>query len=113
MDPNNLRTRLAELDEQIASLPRGSISTKKVNGHTYYYHRWYEDRVKKEMFVPEENLEQLREQIEHRKELEAQQKELKKQLPKAPGKQREDATDYITVVRRGSALKALTESVIT
>ena len=111
MDTNNLRIQLAALDEQISSLPRGSISTKKVNGHTYFYHRWYEDRVKKEMFVPEEDLKQLREQIEHRKELEAQRKELRKQLPKESRKQREDETDYITVVRRGSSLRALTESV--
>ena len=111
MDTNNSKARLAELDKQITSLPRGSISTKKVNGHMYFYHRWYEGKTKKEQFIPEEDLEQLRSQIEQRKELEAQRKELKKQLPKPPKKQFEDTADFITVVRRGSSLKALTESV--
>ena len=66
MDTNELKEKLARLDEQIDALPRGSISTKKVNGHTYYYHRWYESKTKKERFVPEEELEHLRAQIERR-----------------------------------------------
>ena len=84
MDTRNLNELLAELDEQINALPRGSISTKKVNGHTYFYHRWYEGKTKKEQFVSEEHMEQLKARIEQRKELEAQRKELKKQLPKPP-----------------------------
>ena len=107
MDTNDLKERLAELDEQIDELPRGSISTKKVNGHTYYYHRWYEGKAKKEQFIPEEELEQLRAQIEWRKELQEQRKELKKQLPKAPKKTLyDDKSEYITMVRRGPALQA-------
>ena len=104
---NDLKEQLARLDEQIDALPRGSISTKKVNGHTYYYHRWYEGKTKKEKFIPEDELEQLRAQIEQRKELQAQRKELKKQLPKAPKKAlHEDKTEYVTIVRRGAELQA-------
>ena len=107
MDANELKERLAKLDEQIDALPRGSISTKKVNGHTYYYHRWYEGKDKKEKFVPEEELEQLCAQIDQRKELHEQRKELKKQLPKAPKKAlHDDESEYITIVRRDSALRA-------
>lgn len=107
MDTNDLKERLAKLDEQIDELPRGSISTKKVNGHTYYYHRWYEGKTKKEQFIPEEELEQLRSQIEWRKELQEQRKELKKQLPKVPKKTLyDDKSEYITMVRRGPALQA-------
>ena len=107
MDTNNLKERLARLDEQIDALPRGSISSKKVNGHIYYYHRWYEGKTKREQFIPAEELEQLRAQIEQRKELQAQRKELKKQLPKTPKKAlHEDKTEYITIVRRGSELRA-------
>ena len=36
MDTNDLKEQLARLDEQIDALPRGSISTKKVNGHTKF-----------------------------------------------------------------------------
>lgn len=39
MDKNGLKKQLDRLNKQIDALPHGSISTKKVNGHTYYYHR--------------------------------------------------------------------------
>ena len=84
MNTDELREQLAILDEQIETMPRGSISTKKVNGHTYYYHRWYEGKTNKEQFIPEEEVIPLRAQIEKRKELQAQRTELKKQLQKKP-----------------------------
>ena len=109
MDTKNLKELLAELDEQIDALPRGSISTKKVNGHTYYYHRWYEGKTKKEQFVAEEDLEQLKARIAQRKELEAQRKELKKHLPKPPKKPKsEEPPNFITMVRRGQELRSFT-----
>ena len=104
---DDLKEQLAGLDAQIDALPRGSISAKKVNGHTYFYHRWYEGKTKKEQFIREDELEQLRAQIEQRKALQAQRKELKKQLPKTPNKApNEDQTEYVTIVRRGAALRA-------
>ena len=107
MDTNNLIEQLARLDEQIDALPRGSISSKKVNGHTYYYQRWYEGKTKKERFIPEEELEQLRALIRQRKELQEKRKELKRQLPKTPKRVlHEDNTDYVTIVRRGAELQA-------
>ncbi len=42
MDSNALMEQLSALDAQIDALPRGSISAKTVNGHTYFYHRWYD-----------------------------------------------------------------------
>ena len=107
MDTNDLKTRLDGLDEQIDALPRGSISSKKVNGHTYYYQRWYEGKTKRERFIPEDELEQLRAQINQRKELQTQRKELKKQLPRTLEKAvHEDKTEYVTIVRRGADLRA-------
>ena len=107
MNTDELREQLAILDEQIETMPRGSISTKKVNGHTYYYHRWYEGKTKKEQFIPEEEVIPLRAQIEKRKELQAQRTELKKQLPKGSKKKLpEDKSEYITMVRRGPELRA-------
>ena len=35
MDTNELKVQIAGIDEAINALPRGSISTKKVNGHVY------------------------------------------------------------------------------
>ena len=107
MDANELKEQIAAMDEEINALPRGSISAKKVNGHLYYYHRWYEGKTKKERFIPEEELAQLRTQIEQRKALQAQRRELKMQLPAAPKTVlKEDAAEYITIVRGGSALRA-------
>ena len=107
MNTNDLKEELARLDEQIDALPSGSISSKKVNGHTYFYHRWYEGKTKMERFIPEDELDRLRAQIEQRKELQAQRKELKKQLPKSPKKiLHEDKNEYVTIVRRGPELRA-------
>lgn len=107
MDTKNLKEQLANLEAQVDALPRGSISTKKVNGHTYYYYRWYEGKTKKEQFVSEEELDQLRSQIELRRELQEQRKELKKQLPRTPKRVRkEDTTEYVTIVRHGQELRA-------
>ena len=107
MNTDELREQLAILDEQIETMPRGSISTKKVNGHTYYYHRWYEGKTKKEQFIPEEEVIPLRAQIEKRKELQAQRTELKKQLPNGSKKKLpEDKAEYITMVRSGPELRA-------
>ena len=107
MDTNDLKEQLAILEAQIDALPRGSISTKKVNGHTYYYHRWFEGKTKKEQFIPEEEMDQLRAQIDQRKALQEQRKELKRKLPKTPKKaKQEDTTEYVTIVRRSQELRA-------
>ena len=108
MDIDNLKEQLAKLDEQIEALPAGSISAKKVNGHTYFYHRWYEGKTKKEQFIPEADLEKLKSQIAQRKELNEQRKELKKQLPKERRKTvRKNPVEFITTVRRGQELREL------
>lgn len=107
MDTNELKKQIDILEKQIAELPRGSISTKDVKGHKYYYHRWYEEGVRKEKFIPVDNLASLRAQIVQRRELEAQQKKLREQLPKTSRKAaREDKVDYITIVRCGAELRA-------
>ncbi len=108
MDIDNLKEQLAKLDEQIEALPAGSISAKKVNGHTYFYHRWYEGKTKKEQFIPEAELEKLKSQIAQRKELNEQRKELKKQLPKERRKTvSKTPVEFITTVRRGQELREL------
>jgi len=109
MDNGELKKKIAELDAQIEDLPRGSISAKKVNGHTYYYHRWYEGKSKKERFVSENELDQLRTQIEQRKALQAQKKELKKMLSSTPKqKTHENSATFFTIIRRGMELRAFT-----
>ncbi|MCR5826657.1 MAG: AAA family ATPase [Oscillospiraceae bacterium] len=107
MDSNALMEQLSALDAQIDALPRGSISAKTVNGHTYFYHRWYEGKAKKERFIPEEELEALRARIAQRKALQAERKALQTLLPNTPGRAlHEGDAAYVTIVRRGAALRA-------
>ena len=111
MDIKEIQEQLEQLEAQLAELPKGSISTKQVSGHSYYYHRWYEEKQRKERYVPEGGLDALRAQLARRKELEAQRKVLLRQLPKPMPTLREDDAEYITMVRRGSALQSLADGV--
>ncbi len=72
--------REAELKEQIAELPIGSIGKKTVDGRTYYYHRFYINGKRKERYIPAENVEAFRKQVDKRKELEHEQKEVERKL---------------------------------
>lgn len=60
---------LATIKEEIESLPSGSLSRKPVNGHLYWYHRWYENGKLKEKYVPESDVDDLRKRIQRRKDL--------------------------------------------
>lgn len=112
MTPNDeIYSRIAELEEQLAGLPIGSISTKTVNGKLYYYHRWYENRRRKEKYVPAGELPALQKQIERRKTLEAEWKALRKQVPKTENPVRTPEHDFVTNVRTGEALRIYSSSV--
>ena len=83
MDLSEMQTRVAELEQQISALPAGSVTKKTVNGKEYFYHRWTENKKRREKYIPADELENFRAQIERRKALEQELKALKKQLPKA------------------------------
>ena len=83
MDLSEMQTRVAELEQQISALPAGSITKKTISGKDYFYHRWTENKKRREKYIPADELENFRAQIERRKELEHELKALKKQLPKA------------------------------
>ena len=107
----NVEKQIAELEARINELPRGSVSSKTVNGHEYYYHRWYEAKRKVEKYIAAEEVQELKDRIAQRKALEKQLRELKKQLPKVSKKKEQDSHEYLTMVRRGSALRAYAEPV--
>lgn len=81
MKQTELQTRASMLEQKIAALPAGSIGTKTINGKTYFYHRWTENKKRHEKYLPAQEVETMRTQIEQRKLLEKELKELKKQLP--------------------------------
>lgn len=108
MVQNEIQERIDELKRQIDSLPSGTVSTKKIKGKVYYYHRVSIDGKRKESYVPEAEAEELISKINTRKELE---KELKKLKPPAY-RVRATSADYITNIRIGSALRNFTHGVL-
>lgn len=79
---SELQARIADLNRQIAELPVGSVTRKKVNGREYFYHRWTENKKRREKYIPMEEVDFFREQIEKRKALEMERNFLQKQVPK-------------------------------
>ena len=108
MDLSEMQARAAELEQQISALPAGSITKKTVSGKDYFYHRWTEDKKRREKYIPADELENFRAQIERRKELEQELKALEKQLPKAESA---NPSAFITNVRTGEALRSFAASV--
>ena len=100
MELSEVQTRAAELEQQISALPAGSITKKTVSGKDYFYHRWTENKKRREKYIPADELENFRAQIERRKALEQELKSLKKQLPKAKSA---NLSAFITNVRTGEA----------
>ena len=103
MELSDVQARVAELEQQISALPAGSITKKTVNGKEYFYHRWTENKKRREKYIPADELEDFRAQIERRKELEQELKTLKKHLPKA---KTVDASMFTTNIRTGEALRS-------
>ena len=108
MELSDIQNRVAELEQQISNLPAGSITKKTVNGKEYFYHRWTEDKKRKEKYIPVDELENFHAQIEQRKKLDQDLKALKKQLPKTRSM---DASMFITNVRTGETLRSFAKSV--
>lgn len=105
MEQNEIISQIAELERQIAVLPVGSITVKKINGKEYYYHRWTEDKKRREKYLPADEVVALREQIKRRKALEAERKKLRKQAP-AVKSAAAPRHEFVTTVRTGNALRA-------
>ena len=51
MEQNELMNRIAELEREIAVLPEGSITRKKIKDKEYYYHRVTRDGKRSEQYV--------------------------------------------------------------
>ena len=108
MELSEMQARAAELEQLIADLPAGSITKKTVSGKEYFYHRWTEDKKRREKYIPADELEDFRAQIEQRKALERELKALKKQLPKGKSV---DTSAFTTNARTGEALHSFASPV--
>ena len=83
MADHSIQEKIAALEEQIALLPKGSVGQKTVNGKEYFYQRWTDNKKRKEKYIPTDEIEALKYDIEKRKALEKELKELRKQAPAA------------------------------
>lgn len=102
-----MKEKIQELERQIAALPIGYISKKTINGKTRYYHQWTENGKKHSQYLRDGELEPLQEQIEQRKVLQAQLKELQAKMPKV----RQPKLDFETSVIVGKGLDAMSQGV--
>ena len=103
-------SQLTELERQIAELPAGSLSVKNIKGRKYYYHRWYENKKRREKYLSDEEAAVFSEKISRRKALEAELNALRGKIaPERRGAQR--AYEFASVVRTGGALRIFSNSV--
>lgn len=111
MNSGDILLKIADLEREIAELPIGSITTKTVNGNVYYYHRWNENRKRKEKYIPSDEVPALQAQIARRKELEGQLKTLRKKAPRKKESTQPATHDFATNVRVGESLRTYSASV--
>ena len=110
MELSELQAKIADLEQQIAELPAGSVTKKAINGNVYFYHRWTENKKRREKYIPAEEVDSFRKQIERRKALEKELKVLQKQLPKK-SVSAVSAHTFATNIRTGEALRTFSASV--
>ena len=110
MELPELQAKIADLEQQIAELPAGSVTKKAINGNVYFYHRWTENKKRREKYIPAEEVDSFRKQIERRKALEKELKALQKQLP-MKSVSAVSAHTFATNIRTGEALRTFSASV--
>lgn len=110
MESMEIMRRIDVLDQEIATLPSGHITTKKINGKIYFYHRTNQNKKRTETYLDFDQVDNLRKQIEKRKALESERKKLKLSLPISKKAKQSEHT-FHTYVRIGEPLKRLTLSV--
>lgn len=107
MHNQNPLQQIESLKQQIAVLPIGSISRKKINGKIRFYHQWTENGKTKSKYLRDGEVEPLQRQIEKRRELQKELRMLQAKLPKHTGKELAFETNATT----GKALLALARGV--
>ena len=61
---------LAKYQEELGTLPKGTISEKKVKQSTYYYLKYREGKKVISRCIPQKDVEAVREQVEKRRHIE-------------------------------------------
>ena len=97
---------IAEIEREIAILPEGSITKKKIRDKEYYYHRITRKGKRVEKYIDFKDVAELKDRIDRRKKLEKDLKELKKQIIPEKATTKEEYLEFKTTVRTGSRLRA-------
>lgn len=108
MGQEELMNKIAEIEREIAILPEGSITKKKIKDKEYYYHRITINGKRTESYVDFAEVPELKAQIEKRKTLEKQLKELKLLVVPEDDSENEEEEQlaFKTTVRVGKQLKS-------
>lgn len=113
MEQEKLMDQITELEREIALLPEGSITKKKIKEKDYYYHRMIVNDKRIEKYLTFEDVSYLKAQIKKRKDLEKQLKELKALvIPEqeiAKEEKEYELLDLRTMARFGKQLKSQIE----
>lgn len=103
----DIKKRINELENQIAALPQGSINIKKINGKEQPYLQWTENGKSKSKYIKKGEREQIFAEVEQRRQLQEELRELKKlDLADTP-----KTTRFETSVIIGKRLLAMTKGV--
>ena len=74
----DINKRIIELENEIATLPQGSINIKKINGKEQPYLQWTENGKSKSKYIKKDEREKIFVGVERRKQLQEELRELKK-----------------------------------
>ncbi len=78
MDIKNIKNKTKSIERRLAELPRGYISRKVINGKERFYRQWREGSKLKSKYIKSDELEYVQAQIEERKHLEQELREMSK-----------------------------------
>ncbi len=101
--------RIIELEEQIAALPQGNVTYKKINGKEQPYLQWTEKGKSKNKYIKVAERETVISQVALRRQLQEELKTLKAQTPVL--KTKVPKVSFETNVVTGSDLYAMTDGV--
>ena len=71
---------LTKYQEEIASLPKGSLSEKAVGERVYYYLKYRDGKRVVSQYISKSQIDEIRQQLEKRKHIEAMIKSLQEEL---------------------------------
>ena len=77
------------IEEELASLPKGSVRARNIKGHEYYYLTYRDGDKVRSNYIPADQVAEVRQKVERRKQLKAalkEQAQTRKQIKRALGK---------------------------